>query len=193
MDNLLREEIYEKDKCAWFFSKNDPNFALSNMGAGFGINYRGIMWHSSEQLYQASKYTGDVICLPATGKAEEPNVRKRIIASKNARGAKMTQKCAEKAGLVRAEWDRIRIDNMLYVLKLKLKNNSVRFRKALLGTGNREIVELSSKDTFWGAKEVEPGILKGQNVLGKLLMMVRDDMDRIIAEKLVEPVDFMLD
>lgn len=193
MENLLREETYEKNKCAWFCSKTDQNFALSNMAAGFGIKYRDMLWHSSEQLYQASKYAGYVICLPSTGKTQEANVRQRIINSTNPMGAKMTQKCAAKSGLVRHDWERVMIDNMLYVLKLKLKNNCVRFRKALLDTGNREIVELSGKDTFWGTKELEPGILKGKNVLGKLLMMVRDDMDRIIAEKLVEPADFMLD
>lgn len=191
MEQLLKDEVYEKKKCAWFFSKKDQNFDLSNMASGMTIKYGGIVWHSSEQLYQASKYAGDVMCLPSSG-GSQPNVRQRIIESTNAMGAKMTQKCAAKAKLVRHDWEEVLIENMLFVLKLKLKNNCVKFRKVLRDTGNRDIVEISEKDDFWGTKEIGHGILKGKNVLGKLLVIVRDNIDTILTEKLVEPHNFML-
>lgn len=190
MENLLKTERYDKKKCVWFFSSKDQNFKLSNM-ASMSVKYDGKIWNSAEQLYQASKYAGDVICLPSTG-GDQPNVRQRIFETKNAMGAKMTQKCAVKAGLIRSDWEDVKIDNMLYVLKLKFKSNPVNFRKALGATGTLNIVEISRKDTFWGTKEMDPNVLTGQNVLGKLLMMVRSDMDNILSENLVEPDLFML-
>ena len=47
-----------------------------------------------------------------------------------------------------------------------------RLRDLLLGTGDREIVEHTSNDSFWG----DGGDGRGQNVLGKLLMELRDQL-----------------
>ena len=193
MNDLMKHETYNKKDCAWFFSKKDNNFNLSNMNS-LRVKYNGKVWHSSEQLYQACKYAGNVICVPATsiGKKVQPNVRQRIMDSSNPMGAKMTQKCAVKAGLIRGDWEDVKIDNMLYVLKLKLKNNPVVFKRALQNTGELNIVEISRKDKFWGTVEVEDDILEGKNVLGKLLMAVRDDVENILQEPLTEPAGFWL-
>ena len=46
-------------------------------------------------------------------------MRKKIFSQKNPRGAKMTQKCAVKAGLVRKDWDseeEIRIKAMMILV-----------------------------------------------------------------------------
>jgi ribA/ribD-fused uncharacterized protein len=194
MNRLTEMETYNKKNCAWFFSKKDNNFNLSNMSVAMRVQYGGKIWHSSEQLYQACKYAGNVNCVPATsvGKKVQPNVRQRIIDSTNPMGAKMTQKCAVKAGLIRDDWEDVKIENMLYVLKLKLKNNPVAFRRALLSTGQLDIVEISRKDKFWGTVEIENNVLEGSNVLGKLLMDVRTDMDNILEETLNEPPGFWL-
>jgi predicted NAD-dependent protein-ADP-ribosyltransferase YbiA (DUF1768 family) len=171
---------YNKNDCAWFFSKEDSRWELSNMAGGMPLKFDNKTWNSSEQLYQASKYSSTVICLPATSKTEKgamPNVRARIEAMTNAKGAKMTQKCAVKAGLVRPDWDdplyEIRIHSMLWVLELKLYHNPSTFGRVLKATGDEPIVEISKKDFFWGCKDMGNGILEGQNVLGKLLQIVR--------------------
>lgn len=44
----------------------------------------------------------------------------------------------------------------------------------LLSTADKQIVEISRKDPFWGAVPVGPDNLVGQNVLGKLLMELRE-------------------
>jgi predicted NAD-dependent protein-ADP-ribosyltransferase YbiA (DUF1768 family) len=59
----------------------------------------------------------------------EPRVQQRILDSKCAREAKMTQKCAVAAGLVRSDWEKIKVDCMLWVLELKLKWNPDTFGK----------------------------------------------------------------
>ena len=92
--NLKNKTVYDKRECAWFFSKNDHNWLLSNMAGQMPIYFpKGKKWNSAEQLYQASKYSPGTICLPVatTDKGTvEPDVRKRIEAATNARGAKMT-------------------------------------------------------------------------------------------------------
>ena len=57
--------VYDRDKCAWFFSKTDPNWLLSNMAGQMPIYFpKGKKWNSAEQLYQATKYFPGTICLP---------------------------------------------------------------------------------------------------------------------------------
>lgn len=177
---LKANVTYNKNECGWFFSKEDPRWELSNMAGGMTIRFDKRVWNSSEQLYQASKYSPAAICLPDTSKTKkgaDPNVRARIESATNARGAKMTQKCAVKAGLVRPDWDdpqyEIRVHSMLWVLELKLYHNPLTFGKALRDTGDLLLAEISKKDFFWGCKDLGNGKIEGQNVLGKLLEIVR--------------------
>lgn len=197
---IKKEMVYEKSKCAWFFSKADRNWLLSNMAGQMPIYFpKGVPWNSSEQLYQASKYPPGTSCIPHTAEGKknvEPDVRKRIAQQKAARGAKMTQKCAVKAGLVREDWEdpdlEVRIHSMLWVLELKLRYNPFTFGRELIATGEQPIVEVSKKDDFWGCKEMG-GKLVGKNVLGKLLMHVRGRVEDIKAGKLSYPDGFLLE
>lgn len=199
LSNLKKELVYDRRECAWFFSKNDPNWLLSNMAGQMPIYFpKGKKWNSAEQLYQASKYFPGTICLPVAANkgTVEADVRKRIEAATNARGAKMTQKCAVKAGLVRKDWEdpelEIRIHSMRWVLELKLYNNPLTFGRELSSTGARQIVEISRKDDFWGCK-VDEGKLIGSNVLGKLLMDVRERAAEIRKGEFSYPAGFLLD
>jgi ribA/ribD-fused uncharacterized protein len=202
LTNLKKEMVYDKGECEWFFSNIYPNWLLSNMAGQMPIYFpKGKKWNSAEQLYQASKYFPGTICLPDAvneKKAVETDVRKRIEAATNARGAKMTQKCAVKAGLVRHDWEdpewEIRIHSMRWVLELKLYYHPLTFGSALSSTGNRPIVEVSRKDSFWGCKEDGDGKkLTGNNVLGKLLMDVRERAAEIRKGEFSYPVGFLLD
>jgi len=208
MDFLKKQMEYNKADTAWFFSKKDPNWELSNMAGGMPVWFDDQKWNSSEQLYQASKYPLDAECVPTAAKTERgkiPNVRQRIAAATNARGAKMTQKCAVKAGLVRDDWDdpewEVRIHSMLWVLELKLfhnrlnlqaKKGQVSFAAALKQTGGLPIVEISRKDDFWGCKDMGNGILKGSNVLGKLLVILREGCEKIRDKDFTYPEGFLL-
>ncbi len=182
LNELKQVQTYRRDASAWFFSKEDPRWELSNMAGKMSLFWplaqiRENEWNSSEQLYQASKYGTDVSCLPEANPYADPCVRNRIKESTNPRQAKMTQKCAVKAGLVRKDWEdpdhEVRITSMLWVLELKLFWNSFNFGKVLQQTADLPIVEISTKDDFWGCKVSEGGLLVGSNVLGKLLMRIR--------------------
>ena len=190
---------YTKSECGWFFSKEDPRWELSNMAGGMPIRFDKRVWNSSEQLYQACKYSPAVICLPETSKNKKgviPNVRARIEAANNARGSKMTQKCAVKAGLVRSDWEdpqyEIRIHSMLWVLELKLYHNPLTFGNALRDTGDLPLAEISPKDFFWGCKDLGNGKIEGQNVLGKLLEIVRNRRSEVRSGDFLYKDGFLL-
>ncbi len=77
-------------------------------------------------------------------------------------------------------WQCVRFGYMVYVNYLKFSQNP-QFKKDLLNTGNRILVEASPVDGVWGVKlaEDDPLILdeknwNGQNLLGKALMEVRN-------------------
>jgi N-glycosidase YbiA len=178
IEKLKAEEIYGLSECAWFFKKTDSFWELSNMAGAMPVIFESQRCNSSEQLYQASKYGPDVECVPASNPDAEPNVRKRILAQRAAKGSKMTQKCAHNARLFREDWEddrfEVRIHSMLWVLELKLWCNLRTFGTVLKSTGDLPIVEKSRRDTFWGSRDND-GVLVGKNVLGKLLTLLRDE------------------
>jgi hypothetical protein len=64
-------------------------------------------------------------------------------------------------------------------LRTKLAQNWQRFGAVLRTTGDIPIVEESTKDEFWGAKPQQNGTLVGMNVLGRLLMELRQEYQEI--------------
>lgn len=192
--------VYTKSDVTWFFSKDNPNWQLSNMAGGMEIFWppvrqRSSRWNSSEQLYQACKYAGDVTCLPASSPQAEPNVRRRIREATNARGAKMTQKCAAAAGLIRSDWESpefVKLKAMLWVLELKAFWNYATFARVLRDTQDRVIVEISQTDTFWGCRDDGRGNLIGENHLGLLLMQTRARLPEIARRQFTHPEGFLL-
>ncbi len=71
---------------------------------------------------------------------------------------------------LRLGWEAEKVEIMLALLRQKFKDPML--RKQLLATGHHELVEVNNwGDTFWGWCE---GV--GQNMLGKLLMQVREEV-----------------
>ena len=181
----MERKTYHRSEAAWFFSSKDPHWSLSNMASGLPIRYAGETWNSSEALYQACKYPPHATCIPATGKKNNiiPYVRKRILTATTPMASKMTQRCAVKAGLVRRDWaDPVkerRIHAMLWSLEQKLICNEI-FKEALLATGDFPIVEISRRDDFWGCIPVDDDRVTGRNILGQLLMDLRERIDDVL-------------
>jgi hypothetical protein len=77
-------------------------------------------------------------------------------------------------------WDKHKEDFMYNACYAKFSQND-RLKDFLLGTGNREIVEASPVDNIWGigfsSDDAMENINKwGQNLLGKTLMKVREEL-----------------
>jgi hypothetical protein len=131
---------------------------LSNFYPLHNFVWRGEEWPTVEHAYQAAKVMGG----PAWDRircAETPGQAKRL-------GSKV---------VLREDWETVKIPLMYELLTIKFRDPYL-FDK-LIGTGDDELVEINTwGDTFWG---VCGG--KGENYLGMLLMLVRDDKREIMV------------
>lgn len=128
-------------------------FFCSNMYP-CNIDYKGIVYPSAENAYQAYKST-DVkihenfaLLLPMEAKKAGQNL------------------------LIRSDWDKIKLSVMKEILKMKFSNADL--AKMLLATGDEVLIEVNYwGDRFWG--ESPRGI--GLNHLGNLLMEIRSELN----------------
>lgn len=145
------------------FRKTDEEFGgLSNMAPGFPLRIAGISLRTSEALYQACRFP------------HMPEVQRLIVTEISPMTAKMRSKPYRKDS--REHWDDIRVPVMKWCLRVKLAQNWSKFGDLLLRTGDRAIVEDSRKDDYWGAIKDANGELHGRNVLGRLLMELREKL-----------------
>jgi type I restriction enzyme S subunit len=156
------------------FRKTDEAFGgLSNMAPGFPVRVNGVRVLTIEALYQASRFP------------HLPEVQRKIIDQPSPMTAKMVSKPHRKDS--REDWDGVRVKVMRWCLRLKLSQHWSKFSQLLLSTGDRPIVEDSRKDDFWGALPNEDGTLVGMNVLGRLLMELREAIRQGAELRRVEP------
>lgn len=146
-------------KAAVFCRSRDPFGGLGNMAGGFGFTdpETGLSWSSSEAWYQAQRFP------------HLPELQEEIRLAGNGFMAKKVAHARVKES--RRDWLEVNIEMMARAIALKA--SSPRFVDELLSTGTRDIVELSARDAFWGAKPQNDGTLVGTNVLGQLLMQLR--------------------
>jgi ribA/ribD-fused uncharacterized protein len=147
------------------FYKVDETFGgLSNMsGKYFHLQINDLLVRSSESLYQCLRFTS------------YPHIQKEILENKSPKGSKMISKKYRKE-FTREDLDEIKVELMYWCLKVKLCSHPLLFGGLLERTGDKEIVEISKSDCFWGCvreKENE-NIVTGENVLGRLLMNLRE-------------------
>jgi type I restriction enzyme S subunit len=154
---------YDRNQCIVFKKTREAFGGLSNMCGGFVIEVGDYSFLTSEALYQAFRFNDD-------------QIQRIIMNEKSPMAAKMKSK--KYRSRTREDWDEVRVDIMEWCLLMKLKCNWASFATLLIGTGDREIVEESHKDSFWGAVSDETEVLVGENVLGKLLMKIRADIKK---------------
>lgn len=134
-------------------------YVLSNFSA-FNLDWNGALWPTSEHAYQSSKF--DPFGDGAIAYME-------IVHASSAHEA---FKLAERyASTRRPDWDAVKIAVMRDILRAKVDQHEY-VRRKLLATGNRELVENSWRDDFWGWGPNRDG----QNWLGKLWMQVRAEI-----------------
>jgi hypothetical protein len=74
---------------------------------------------------------------------------------------------------IRKDWESSKDDIMREAVRMKFTHN-LEMRKILLSTGDAQLVEHTKNDRYWG----DGGDGTGRNMLGKILMEVRDELRR---------------
>ena len=170
---------YDRASSVVFFKTKEAFGGLSNMAGGFPLSVNGSHIRTSEALYQACRFP------------HLPGVQRLIIEQRSPMTAKMKGKPYRQDS--RRDWNRVRVNIMRWCLRVKLAQNWIAFSRLLLDTGNRPIVEQSRKDDFWGAKPADDRILVGMNVLGRLLMELREQVKSEPAAGLFEVQPLSID
>jgi ribA/ribD-fused uncharacterized protein len=138
-----------------FFYEQDF-YVLSNFSA-FRLLWDGVIFDTSEAAYHWEKFPG------------RDDVRALI---RSAMSAHVAFKVAEHyKPLVRDDWPEIKVPVMGRILRAKVEQHEY-VRRKLLATGNRELIENSWRDDFWGWGQNRCG----QNMLGKLWMEIRSEL-----------------
>ncbi len=169
---------YHRAEVVVVYKTRDSFGGLSNMAAGFPLQVNGVRILTSEALYQACRFP------------HLPDVQRAIIGQHSPMTAKMKSKPYRNES--RSDWDQVRFKVMRWCLRVKLAQHYEAFGQLLLATQDRPIVEQSRKDDYWGAKAsgVADEVLIGQNVLGRLLMELREQLksDTTGELKMVAPL-----
>ena len=115
------------------------------------VTYEGITYPTTEHAFQAAK-TLDQSLRKTIANLPQPSEAK-----KEGRNLQL-----------RPDWEKIKVQVMRELLLLKFSDPEL--KKKLLATGKEELIEGNWwGDTFWGVCKGT-----GQNMLGKLLMEIRD-------------------
>ncbi len=133
-------------------------YVFSNF-ASFQVEWRELLYPTSEHAYQSAKFAETV-----------PELATQIRLARSAHlawelGRANKDKSPE-------NWDEIKEDVMLDICRHKLQQHEY-IQKKLAQTGTALIVEDSDVDSFWGWGPDR----KGQNALGKVWMKLRDEMN----------------
>lgn len=160
--NNAQSRTFLRADCVVFLKTNEPFGGLSNMAGGFPLHVNGFRVLTAEALYQACRFP------------HMPEVQTLIIEQKSPMTAKMTSKPHRRNS--RPDWDQVRVNIMRWCLRVKVAQHWDAFAGLLLQTGDRQIVEQSRRDDFWGAKPVDEHTLIGMNMLGQLLMELREEV-----------------
>lgn len=177
-DGNRRLRTYHRAESVVFYRTRERFGGLSNMASGYPLTVNSVRILTTEALYQACRFP------------HLPELQRLIIGQRSPMTAKMKSKPHRKNS--RPDWDRARNNIMRLCLRVKLAQHYHAFGGLLLATEDRPIVEQSSRDDYWGAKPLYDGeLLVGRNVLGRLLMelreLLRTDWDRKLET--VEPPD----
>jgi hypothetical protein len=162
---MIKIEDRVTDTHVYFWG--DPT--LSNWGPA-PFTYKEKNFYNSEQAFMWEK----ALCFGDTETANQ------ILETSNPRTAKdlgrLVKNYDEKI------WETKRFDAMFDVCLAKFSQNPARL-ETLLSTGNKTIVEASPYDKVWGVgihwtddEILDENNWKGQNLLGRVLMKVREQL-----------------
>jgi len=139
-----------------FHIKTGANGWLSNF-APYPIVVDRIQWPTSEHFYQANKFTNDPEWMEAIRGSRGPYEAWRM-----GRSSDHPQ---------RSDWNEVKESVMITAVRSKFEQHSD-LQSFLLETEHAVLIEHAPNDAFWG----NGGDGSGENRLGKILMMIRAEL-----------------
>lgn len=177
---------YPTDECAVFFKTREEYGQLSNMANDFPLRWEGRTVYSSEALYQAHKFFPTATTKIIVGEEMvEVCPFEIVMAQKNSMVSKM--KAKKFVAMTRPDWHDIKLDVMDYCVRLKYHQHRSVMDDVLDDTLGKPIVEKSRKDRLWGAVNDYCGNLVGENLLGSLWMILRDERPNVTMPPQILP------
>jgi len=143
------------DDVIYFYSAN-REYGYFSCFSKHPIDVNGKTWPTAEHYFQAQKFAGTL---------HEEIVR---CAASSMEAAVVGR---ERFRPLRPDWDEVKNEVMKEALLAKFTQHE-RLQDILLATGQREIVEHTKNDSYWG----DGGDGSGLNMLGELLMQIREEL-----------------
>ena len=148
----------------WFNGVKEPNGWMGNM-APYPIKYNGKVWLTSEALFQSMRYDDD-------------SVKEIIRGEKSPMGAKMKAK-KNRDQMVVVPMSELDVENMRKCVKMKFDAHP-QLKRQLMNTKDAFIYEdignrNGERHKFWGAKKLSESEGDGNNMMGKILMDLREE------------------
>jgi ribA/ribD-fused uncharacterized protein len=138
-----------------FYSTTGPYGCFSNFSR-HPVKMKGKVWPTSEHYFQAQKFAGTI------HEEEILRVNSPSVAAAIGRDRSLP---------LRADWEQVKDDIMREVVRAKFTQHPL-LRLTLMGTLDATLVEHTINDSYWG----DGGNGSGKNMLGKILMEVRDEL-----------------
>ncbi len=144
-----------------FYSVHDAFGEFSNF-APFPIALDGERWPTSEHYFQAQKFK-DLAYRQKIRKTNSPMQAARL-------GRDRKQK-------LRRDWESVKVGVMRSAVRAKFAQHAD-LLALLLSTGDAKLVEHTENDDYWG----DGGDGSGKNMLGRILMEVREELQAALSE-----------
>jgi ribA/ribD-fused uncharacterized protein len=136
----------------FYSAREQPYGCFSNFSA-HGFTLDDLWWPTSEHYFQAQKFVGtpyfERLCRASSPKQVAELGRRRNFP-------------------LRQDWEEVKDDVMRRAVLCKFETHA-EIRAVLLGTGDEEIVENTTRDYYWGCGTNG----SGRNMLGLILVEVR--------------------
>ena len=143
------------DNVIKFYSVTDEYGEFSNFAA-YPIKLKGKKWPTSEHYFQAMKF-------------ESAKDQKDILGAKTPMEA--ARRGRDRKRKLKRSWESMQ-DNVMREAVLAKFSQHNDLRKLLLSTGDAKLIEHTENDDYWG----DGGNGKGKNMLGRILMSIRDKL-----------------
>ncbi|HEX8913443.1 MAG TPA: NADAR family protein [Humisphaera sp.] len=138
-----------------FYSVSDEYGCFSNFSP-HPVRLGGKVWPTTEHYFQGQKFE-DAGHREAIRRANSP-----MLAARMGRDRKRK---------LRRDWESAKVSVMTDAVRAKFAQHDD-LRAVLLGTGDAKLVEHTANDDYWG----DGGDGSGRNMLGQVLMRVRDEL-----------------